>query len=215
MANTDKLADHFPGIPQENLDFIKRDIERTLKALANPPPGKAPSQALMTQILERTDLTIPDPTRRRAVKGNSDLGQSKYFERKGKALEEERIGDTLSDMGFDVKFNDGGADFSRARLLAEGLKDTRTPDLTIQGKIFDIYAHTGSSGHEAVAQIVDKVEKGQTHRVVMNLQQKEGADELIREVSKTLRERNPEGLYEVLVIQNIGGSASKLVHLFP
>jgi Contact-dependent growth inhibition CdiA C-terminal domain len=128
------------------------------------------------------------------------------------AIEEEKAAHALSDMGYKVKFNDG--QISRDRMLKEGLDPGRVPDLEVNGKIFDIYSPVSRDPKAAVQGVIDKIDKGQTHRVVINVSGEAGAPEKLKEITDRLRAINPNGLHEVLAVKITGGN-SELVRIFP
>ncbi|MBL7670850.1 MAG: hypothetical protein JNM39_10215 [Bdellovibrionaceae bacterium] len=213
---TKKLAENLPGLSPEGLAFFEKDAKESLLAIVNPPVGKAPPQAMMDRLLARANITRPIPGRQFKVEGRSDLIDERIRSKAVMGMEEERAGEALGNMGFKVKFNDGGPDFSPERLEKEGLNRGRTPDLTVNGKIFDIYSHIRNDVDRAVSDVIDKVEKGQTHRVVVNLRIDGDVKEFIADMGRRLREKNPDGLHEVLVIhKDGGGKISQLVPLFP
>ena len=214
LVSTGKLKEQFPDLPKESVDFIASDFERA-KDLAEKArkSGKPPPTALFTQVMERTDLTEPVKGKHFPVEGKSDLLSKPGYAAHKMALEEEKAAHALSDMGYKVKFNDG--QITKDRMLKEGLNPAKSPDLEVNGKIFDIYTPQSTSSISQVDGVLDKVQKGQTHRVVVNVSETYDAPEKLQQLSKALREKNPEGLHEVIAIRKKNDGATELVRVFP
>ena len=213
LVSTGRLKEQFPDLPKASVDFIAADFERA-KELAEKArkAGKPPPTALFTQVMERTDMTEPVKGKHFPVEGKSDLLSKTGYTAHRMALEEEKAAQALSDMGYKVKFNDG--QITKDRMLKEGLNPAKNPDLEVNGKIFDIYTPQSTSTISQVDGVLDKVQKGQTHRVVVNVSEAYDTPERLQQLSKELRERNPEGLHEVIAIHKHDG-ATELVRVFP
>jgi hypothetical protein len=215
-VENDKLAENLPGLSPEGLEFFKAEASKTFAAIKNPGAGKAPPQAMMDRLLARADTTRPTSGGNLQVEGTTDLTNARIRGEVAKGMTEQGAAEALGKMGFKVKFNDGGPDFSPERLEKEGLDKRRHPDLTVNGKIFDIFSPWIPDVESAVSEVIGKVEKGQTHRVVVNLRIDGDVKEFIADMGRRLREKNPDGLHEVLVIhKDGGGKISQLVPLFP
>ena len=213
LVTTGKLHEEFPDLPKTSVDFITTDFERAKdlveKARAS---GKAPPMNIISQVVERSDVTQPVKGKRFPVEGKSDISKNTNYGAKKMAIEEEKAAYALSDMGYKVKFNDGN--ITKERMIKEGLNPNRMPDLEVNGKIFDIYTPQSVNPISAAEGVIDKVQKGQTHRVVLNASEGYNSTEKLQALSKELRSRNPEGLHEVIAIQNNNG-VTEMVRVFP
>ncbi len=213
LISSGKLAEHFPGMRKESIEFLQADFNRVRQATdAAIRSGKAPPDHLIDQLIQRTNLTEPTKGKHSVTQGQSDLIGAGTRRRHLEGVEEEKVAHSLSDMGYDVKFNDG-TNIQPSRLKKEGLNPNKNPDLEINGQIFDIYT-THSDTHTAVDGVIEKIRAGQTHRVVINNSSGRDSGSAMNQIRKELHERNPEGLHEVLVLRHNNG-IPELVRVFP
>lgn len=213
LIDSGKLAEHFPGMPKESLDFLKADFERVRQATekANR-TGKAPPDHMLEQLIQRTQLTDPTPGKRVPVKGRSTLSSINHREVKYTARQEEVVARNLSDMGYDVRFNDGTV-ISPSRLKQEGLDPRKKPDLEVNGRTFDILT-TYRDTDVTVTNVIQKIQVGQTHRVVIDASYGASSGSAMKKIRKELHEKNPDGLHEVLILRNNNGTP-ELTRVFP
>ncbi|MGC4807182.1 hypothetical protein [Micromonospora sp. DT233] len=79
---------------------------------------------------------------------------------------------SLADKGYQVHQNPTSKEIADARLrTGDTGKPNKTPDYVLEGHVFDCYSPTPEKGvRGAWTAVSEKVSKGQTQRVVMNLQ---------------------------------------------
>ena len=120
-------------------------------------------------------------------------------QKRGLARENESA-DILAREGFQVhQLKDG--ELSPADMQARRLNPSKNPDYMIEGNVFDGYAPRVGSPLSARDGIADKVGKGQTERVVVNLGD---ADITRAQLEDALRQKPVEGLIEAIVIGKDG-----------
>ncbi|MFV2113541.1 hypothetical protein ACFHW0_14530 [Micromonospora sp. LOL_025] len=90
-----------------------------------------------------------------------------------RALElENECAETIADRGYRIHQNPTKLEIAAGRLSAGDTGDPdKTPDYLIEGHVFDCYSPTPPKTVRGVwAAVSEKVEKGQTQRVVLNLE---------------------------------------------
>ncbi|MEH0971315.1 hypothetical protein V6U77_09305 [Micromonospora sp. CPCC 205546] len=92
-------------------------------------------------------------------------------ERRSLELENEAA-DTIAHKGYQVHQNPSKQEIAGARVKTGDVVDPgRAPDYLVEGLVFDCYAPTSSAPTRSVwSAVVKKVERQQTQRVVLNLQ---------------------------------------------
>lgn len=97
--------------------------------------------------------------------------KEKATERRSLELENETA-DTIAYKGYRVHQNPTKQEITTAKLNASDVVDPkRSPDYLIEGLVFDCYAPTSSAPLRSVwSAVARKVERQQTQRVVLNLQ---------------------------------------------
>ncbi|MCT2587694.1 CdiA C-terminal domain-containing protein [Actinophytocola gossypii] len=119
------------------------------------------------------------PTR---IRDNDDAATRRSLERENESAQ------TLAQQGYDVEQNP----------TVEGDKN---PDYRIEGQIFDNYAPSSGNARNIAANIQEKIDAGQTERVVLNLTDSSVSLDAMR---NQLRDWPIEGLKEVIVIDADG-----------
>jgi Contact-dependent growth inhibition CdiA C-terminal domain len=82
-----------------------------------------------------------------------------------------------------------------------GLKPGKNPDYMVEGKVFDGYAPTSPNINGVRSGVVDKINKGQADRVVVNLADTNVSSGSLRQ---SLKDNPPPGLKEVITIDQNG-----------
>ncbi|MFG1775991.1 hypothetical protein ACGFIG_06125 [Micromonospora sp. NPDC049048] len=85
---------------------------------------------------------------------------------------ENECADTIADRGYRVHQNPTRLEIAAGRFSAGDTGDPqKTPDYLIEGHVFDCYSPTPPKTVRGIWAVVsEKVEKGQTQRVVLNLE---------------------------------------------
>lgn len=136
----------------------------------------------------------PDPSAtprgRRTPINDSDAPENKL------ALQRENeTADTLSKSGYDVEQN-------------PSIPGNKNPDYRVEGQVFDNVAPSTGNPRNIAGRISQKVEDGQTDRVVVNLADSSAA---VGKLRSQLHDWPIEGLKEVIVIDKQGN----VLHLYP
>lgn len=192
------VQDAIRAIPQGALDALSATARQHLARI-----GRQVDEVLGTST--RAPSFIPSRTAPTGAPGGTPLGRRAANEpnadpgfKRGIARENEAA-DILAGKGYRVEQNPVLTDADRA---AHGIEPGKNPDYRIEGRIFDGYSpQTGSVGG-VYAGIAAKVEKGQAHRIVLNL-----GDSPVRpgDIQQALRDHPVQGLQEVIVIDRSGG----------
>lgn len=97
----------------------------------------------------------------------------------------------------------GGANppLTPERMRAEGLKETKDPDLLIEDRIFDTYTPEEDDAGSVRDGIERKIQAGQTHRVVVDLRHTTQTETSVR---AALRANPVEGLRDVIIVTKEG-----------
>ena len=97
----------------------------------------------------------------------------------------------------------GGANppLTPERMRAEGLKETKDPDLLIENRVFDTYTPEEDDAGSVRNGIKKKIDEGQTHRVVVDLRRTTQTEASVR---AALRADPVEGLREVIIVTEEG-----------
>lgn len=117
------------------------------------------------------------------LKGNEEKQRS--------AQRENESANLLANAGFEIFQSPNGSSPS----TVTGVSD---PDYLIEGKVFDAYSPKSNNIGTIAGTIKDKVEKGQTRRVVLNL---DDSDVSVIDVNRNLNEYPIDELKEVIVIK--------------
>ncbi|MPZ83815.1 MAG: hypothetical protein GEV28_26855 [Actinophytocola sp.] len=119
------------------------------------------------------------PTR---IRDNDDAATKRSLQRENESAQ------TLARQGYDVEQN-------------PTVPGNKNPDYKIEGEVFDNYAPSGSNPRNIAANIQEKIDSGQTERVVLNLADSNVDPDALR---AQLRDWPIEGLKEVVVIDKNG-----------
>ncbi len=119
------------------------------------------------------------PTR---IRDNDDAATKRSLQRENESAR------TLARQGYDVDQN-------------PTVPGDKNPDYKIEGEVFDNYAPSGSNPRNVAANIQEKIDSGQTERVVLNLTD---SDLDLDAMRAQLRDWPIEGLEEVIVIDKNG-----------
>lgn len=146
-------------------------------------------------VRKRTEPSMPyDPNR---VPGGQrePITPSMSSEKKRGLMRQHQAADTLSQNGYAVEEH-----------LPSNTK--KSPELTVEGNVFDVNAPTSDNVEQVRKGMSRKVREGQTDRIVLNL-----ADTNVNvEDVKAILDRKPiQGLQEVIVITKDGD----IVHILP
>ena len=87
------------------------------------------------------------------------------------------------------------------RMIAEGLKPNKKPDLLLSNRVFDTYTPRVDAPASIRTGVAEKIEAGQTHRVVVDLRQTTQTEASVRAI---LRAQPISGLKEVIVLTEHG-----------
>ncbi|SDE52381.1 hypothetical protein [Glycomyces harbinensis] len=134
----------------------------------------------------------PDPN---ATPGGTPAKIEGSGEKKRSLRRENESAQTLAENGYDVVQNPG---------VKPNGKD---PDYEIEGETFDCYAPKTSNPDNIRSKISEKVNDGQTDRVILNLDDSNMSPSALKEV---LDRRPLEGLKEIKVIKN-----GQITNLYP
>jgi hypothetical protein len=106
---------------------------------------------------------------------------------------------TLADKGFHIKQNPTPAEVARARLDTGDVgRPTSRPDYLLEGRVFDCYSPDAGKGVRGVwFETGKKVERQQTQRVVVNLQDWQGD---VAALQRQFDDWPIEGLKEVKIV---------------
>ena len=132
----------------------------------------------------------------------SEAGAS--LERKAQVDSEIHVGGAFAAAGYNtVQQPTEGPNpaVTRERMLAEGLKPGRNPDLLLENRIWDIHTPETSRPAGIRRGIAGKVDAGQTHRVVVDVR---GVGQTEAAVRAALRADPVPGLKEVVVVTEDG-----------
>ncbi|MEU5945970.1 hypothetical protein ABZ793_10455 [Micromonospora sp. NPDC047465] len=116
---------------------------------------------------------------------------------------ENECADTVAGRGYRIHQNPTKPEIAAARLSAGDTGNPeKTPDYLIEGHVFDCYAPTPPKAVRGIwAAVSEKVEKGQTQRVVLNLEDWNG--DLVA-LQKQFDDWPVPGLKELVAVQRSG-----------
>ena len=117
---------------------------------------------------------------------------------------ENKVADRLVAQGYDVVQNPTvgpNPPLTPERLGEFGLDPDRNPDLLVNGRVFDTYTPVKDDPVSVRRGIQDKIDKKQTHRVVVDLRATTQTAESVR---AALRDDPVQGLREVLILTKDG-----------
>ena len=87
------------------------------------------------------------------------------------------------------------------RMKAEGLRPAADPDLLLENRIWDVYTPEADKASSIRNAIQDKIDKRQTHRVLVDLR---GTTQTPASVRAAIREKPLQGVKEVMFFTNQG-----------
>lgn len=148
------------------------------------------------QNIAKPSRTVPSKplgSKPRGTKTRINPQSSKETQR-GDRRENESA-DILADKGYDVEQNPAP------------LPNGRKPDYKIEGEVFDAYSPSGSNIETVRQKISEKIQKGQTERIVLNL---EDSNVNINQLEALLKRKPINGLREIIVIKN-----GQIIPFFP
>lgn len=107
--------------------------------------------------------------------------------------------------------------YNRQKRL-EGLEWSRTPDLLVESKIFDVMTlYRVGYVQSIVERVLKKIRMGQTHRVIIDLRYEPAfakGEWKLAELSSKLHQANHPNLWEVMVVFD-RGSTIRLSRIYP
>ncbi|KXK62290.1 hypothetical protein AWW66_09130 [Micromonospora rosaria] len=116
---------------------------------------------------------------------------------------ENECADTVAARGYQVHQNPTRPEIAQARLVTGDTGDPgRTPDYLVEGHVFDCYAPTPPKSVRGVwDEVRQKVDKGQTQRVVLNLEDWRGD---VRALQKQFDDWPVPDLKELVAVRGDG-----------
>ena len=178
--------DKLPASAKQTLQRMQRSLDEALGGLGRAESSFIPSRTAPTGALDGTPGGI-----RATNKPNAAADFKRGIARENEAA------DVLASKGYKVE---QGPVLSDADRIRDGIKPGKNPDYRIEGRIFDGYAPQTPTAAGVYDGILDKVAKGQTHRIVLNL-----GDTNVRpgDIQKLLRESPIAGLQEVVIVDAV------------
>lgn len=183
-----RLSDLFRQIRKRLDDLLGRR-----RGVGNKPPEK-PKHPPTAGGDHTSPSRAPDPNAEPGgpptrIRDNDDAATKRSLQRENESAQ------ILARNGYDVEQN-------------PSVPGDKNPDYTIEGKVFDNYAPSGSNPRNIAANIQEKIDSGQTERVVLNLTDSNVDADALR---TQLRDWPIEGLKEIVVIDKNGN----VVNFYP
>ncbi len=149
-----------------------------------------------------TQPTGPSGGKPTGIRSTTEAGAD--AEGKVQVDSENQVADRTASAGYPTvqsPTKDPNPPLTPERMMSEGLKPEKNPDLLLSNRVFDTYTPVVDGARSVRNGIADKVEDGQTRRVVVDLRQTTQTEPSVR---AALRNSPIPGLKEVIILTDDG-----------